>query len=587
MQRIALLSLLLGLGLAGCNSGSVTDDNNGDTDPGTGSGAQPDPLSVTETWPAAGKAINIQDSITIQFDQALDEDRLKESHVWLEAPDGTPLYGEIEHDPESNRLSFRPDTALDLRTRYEAVVHADIASRQGATLEDQYRWHFYTRPAQWQESVQLGPVNQWDVLNRDSDTNSNGRMIQVWNERESFFSDTRTLYMRWFDPKDGWSEVETLSPVDGIHLRPYAAIDDQGNALVIWSKDEGDHYLPHYRYYQPESGWSEIQPLTEDSTHRNQYMNLGVLGDGQFAVVYRREKTEIEVDPETGEETETVTDHMVIRRFNAQDGWSDPNTFYTDASGSSYNPAAYFNRQGQISVAWKLLWNEEYSSRAVAVMHFDGTEWSGPARISANPVENESSTENFHMATHADGRVAIVWSQTRTATSESALWFSRREDSGNWSEPVPVAEFSASPKLTMGPEGRMVVTTLVTEGADNVVLKSRRYDPENGWHPITWLMENMDRHRDITTLYDEQGIITLAWSHDLVSTVDSPVHIIVRRFNPDQGWDSGTLHGSPNGFNGRIDLARVGTNDWLMVWQYFSLDEEHPTELHASRLTLP
>lgn len=92
---------------------------------------------------------------------------------------------------------------------------------------------------------------------------SNGNAIAVWRQWDGM---TSNIWSNRYDSKTGWGK-EKLIELDnkGNAHNPYIAANDNGNAVVVWSQSDGTHYNIWSNQYNKNTGWGTAQLIETDN----------------------------------------------------------------------------------------------------------------------------------------------------------------------------------------------------------------------------------------------------------------------------------------------------------------------------------
>ncbi|AHI33206.1 hypothetical protein AU15_12205 [Marinobacter salarius] len=82
--------------------------------------------------------------------------------------------------------------------------------------------------------------------------NNDGNAIAVWVQ---FDGTQDNIWASIYSPGGGWSAAVVIGDENGDARAPQIAIDDDGNAIVVWTQ-QSTYYNAWIRRYSPDSGWS-------------------------------------------------------------------------------------------------------------------------------------------------------------------------------------------------------------------------------------------------------------------------------------------------------------------------------------------
>jgi len=172
-------------------------------------------------------------------------------------------WGESEWLEATNTgVSDRPDGAVDAQLNAFAVWEYEEA---GGTSVWANR---YTRQDLWGEPTpidgQLPGASRPKVAADD-----NGNAFAVWQRIDTGGSPTDRIWTNRYDAEaGGWESAELLQDLDQPARTPAIAADSDGNAIAIWverDEDTQDQILTASRY-EPGSGWGPSERIDQEPT---------------------------------------------------------------------------------------------------------------------------------------------------------------------------------------------------------------------------------------------------------------------------------------------------------------------------------
>ena len=334
--------------------------------------------------------------------------------------------------------------------------------------------------------------------------NSAGDAMVVWQtELES------GVYARRFDVAAGrWDDaVAELAPPEEDDSDVRVAIDEQGNAMVMWESDGGDGRLRATRYSAADGQWDPLPTVLSD--RGGSFARLEMDGAGDATAVWQG----------AGE--------ILARRYNGQSRqWNARSMVLSKHGGKAALPELAVNRDGDAVVVWSVArtWDQEGSSQPYAVhaRRFAA----GSARWEA--VEVVARGREFHhprVGIDARGNAVVAWQQFDGGGKPGKI-VTRRFDAGaeRWRAPVTLfsgTKTSRYQDIALEANGNATVIWLSGVWAQaSWALWARRYDAGAArWSQTTRLAGGrnegpISNHRDVLPVQLEMaanGDAFLAW----------------------------------------------------------------------------
>lgn len=126
--------------------------------------------------------------------------------------------------------------------------------------------------------IDTGEVGGGQVAMNDA-----GAAVIGWTQRASW--EEMRVYASLYTPGEGWGEGELLAAA-GTNVQ--VAIDDEGNALVIWEGIDAEQPAPNLwtRRYTVGVGWEETDPVDPDDTDWGSLPSIAMAADGSALAVW-------------------------------------------------------------------------------------------------------------------------------------------------------------------------------------------------------------------------------------------------------------------------------------------------------------
>lgn len=139
-----------------------------------------------------------------------------------------------------------------------------------------------------------------------------GNAMAVWVQN----STSLEIRANRFTPDNGWGTAKTIEAVNtGNAFRPQIAVDDDSNAMAVWQKGPIGSFKIRASRFTPDNGWSAAETIEDDNDRKNSLTpQIAVDDDGNALVVWKQ-----------GED-EDMPRNILANRFTPNNGWSTPET---------------------------------------------------------------------------------------------------------------------------------------------------------------------------------------------------------------------------------------------------------------------
>jgi hypothetical protein len=204
-------------------------------------------------------------------------------------------------------------------------------------------------------------------------------MVVVWLERTASDVD---LWAAHYKVGKGWSPPELVEAIAGEADQPDIAIDDQGNAVAVWSRFNGLQNDLWVNRYEPATGWGTpraIETQDGDALHARAQINR----HGNALVVW------------------TQNDHVWANDYQTSVGWGNATAIESNSGLPSY-PDVVFDGEGNGVAVW-------FQEAGVwASRHPIGGQWERPIQIG----EGFQVWSRPQVSVLDDGSLLAVWSES-------------------------------------------------------------------------------------------------------------------------------------------------------------------------------
>lgn len=269
--------------LGGAGGSDNPDENIGGL-PSGGAPSLDGPPTVTMVTPADGaKKVGISSAVRVDFSEGLDEATVTADNISVK--DGaTAVAGSLEY--QGGAVLFTPSAMHSLLTKYTLGVGTGVTDTTGNHLAAAFSSSFSTRDGAWQtESSMASVYTKLDNTSANAAMDAQGNALVVWAEADG------NVYGRWYDSsQDTWGAITPLETRSGLAGNPRVAVAANGDAVVIFSVSTSPPELWARRYVNGAWEAAEQSLLKGDAATSFHYSGARVhFQNGKIVAVWSRE----------------------------------------------------------------------------------------------------------------------------------------------------------------------------------------------------------------------------------------------------------------------------------------------------------
>jgi len=296
----------------------------------------------------------------------------------------------------------------------------------------------------WSTAVDLGttPYEALQMGSCDVAIDASGDAVAVWSVETVF--EFESVWAAYRPSGAAWESAVELRSPEALFVRPTAAIDSAGEALVAWG---GGRIQTADK--PPTEGWGEPETLSETG-HFATLADIAVDDSGDALAAWQFDR---------GFEENVV--QAASRPAGA--GWEEPEDL--SAGEHALTPQAEMDAAGNGLVVWET--SEAGHHVIESAERPDQGAWQHPVDLSP-PGELASRPS---LAMNQEGDALVAWEAQNGGT-----WSVRgtaRPVGGTWAQPSPISAGGPSgelfPPVGIDSEGDGVATWLLQEGPENLV----------------------------------------------------------------------------------------------------------------------
>jgi len=353
-----------------------------------------------------------------------------------------------------------PNVPLDMSVGVEPKVAFDAAGNAicvwiefvDTNPFDRIVVSYYSPVSGWSSAQVIEEISSY-IVNLDLVMNKNGQAIMTWFD---YTSTSLKLQSKHYDPDNGWGVSLSIHNSDNGAFDFNIAINDEGEALAVWSENEGAHEWSRVSNYSPSSGWATPVLIVDDDMNDIIWPAVVTDGSGGFFTIW--------------EEISPFHRKLLFRQFNKESGWGTVETV-VEGELVSY-PRLAFSDSGDVLVAW--VQQNVFGIDSIWVKNYSlSYGWNSPIMIATDSI----ITEGLNIAMDQAGNALAVWSQVELDYTNSKIWANRFIKNQGWGSPGLIqkieAESAGFPEIVMNPAGIASAVWLQHDGTSNNIWLNR------------------------------------------------------------------------------------------------------------------
>ncbi|MEK6742248.1 MAG: hypothetical protein AABZ15_01485 [Nitrospirota bacterium] len=393
-----------------------------------------------------------------------------------------PAPGKAWHHPASLSDNISPDgsTAMVPRAAADASGAALVVWSQNdgsffRAYKSEFRNGVWSHPTSTAERFDPGGAH---VNGHQAVMDDNGNTVIVWVQDQLGIYKSEYRNGVWTHPTSSLDRVNNNSTTGA--TAPRVAMDNSGNAIIVWQQSDGSKQQIYMREYRG-GNWSAVPALTTrfSPTGQDAYnAQVAMDNNGNAIIVW-----------EQNDGTFGTTFSQIYKREYRGGNWAAVPALTSRVSPTgehAYWPQVEMDDLGNAVIAWMQYY---VTSTACGFMGFAGpcsavfmseyrdSIWTSPTSTAQHisPTANNTTTSVPSVAMDGNGNAIIAWAQSdgvSQCTTGPAMWspctniFKSEYRSGVWSHPTTTAQFinpsgagitASSPQVRMNATGDAII----------------------------------------------------------------------------------------------------------------------------------
>ena len=361
--------------------------------------------------------------------------------VLVEAGVGGAFQPQIAFDPQGN--------ALAVWSQFDGVHGNNVWANR------------YTAGAGWGTAAQIESTGIDNSEGARIVMDAGGNALAVWRKREV----TIDIWANRYTAGVGWGTAGRIETDDaGNANNPQLAIDANGNALAVWSQDDGTRNNIVANRYDAVTGWGSAMLVEHDDTGDAADPQISFATNGDAVAVW------LQSDGTRG--------NVVSNRYTVGAGWGTA-TLVETAAVDPYDPQIVADRNGDMIAIWAQF---DGTHTNIVVNRATAAGWGTVA-----PITDTINAFLPQIATDSQGNALAIWVQQNGSAYDA---WAARYTGGSWGAPALLTPNAASPHLAFDAGGNALAVGASDDGARTNIWASR-FDAHTGWGPSS-LIETDD-----------------------------------------------------------------------------------------------
>lgn len=342
-----------------------------------------------------------------------------------------------------------------------------------------------------------------------------GHAFAVWVRADG---GTDSIWFNRYVPGSGWDAAEKVrTRLAGKASSPQVAIDEQGDALVVWAQFDGTRRTVWASRLVAGLAWGTPSRLTADPFTDADCPRIATDARGGAMVVWRQFD-------------DSVSRNIWASRYVPGSGWSHAELVGQQGAGNAFDPQIAVEPSGHAFVLWAVPGSRRSSVWANRFVM--GRGWQGA--VSINPG-HLGDVLDPRLVCGANGLAMAVWCQ-RVGT-HYGVWASRHVPGHGWDGPervgVDLSTSASSPQIAINARGDAMAVWDQSDGLGGSVWVNR-YVPARGWGMASPVA--IDQLGDATSpqvVLDDAGNAMAMW----VQSLGAHFGIQASCYTRGRGWD--------------------------------------------------
>lgn len=353
----------------------------------------------------------------------------------------------------------------------------------------------FTVEAGWGEADLIETNDAGDAIMPQVAVDNLGNAIAVWQQDNGA---RYCIYSNRYVIGTGWGNATLVESSDSEGaFSPQIAVDNSGNAMVVWRQDDGIYDGIYASRYVAGSSWEGSTYIGTERSWWDMYVNdlkIAIDGLGNAMVVWS--------------ESELFADNIWSNVYLVGVGWGVAMPIAEDYSGFPRYPQVVFDSPGSAIAVWQESNGVIQSIRSNRYVIAMG--WENATFIEADDIGDNSCP---HIASDGSGNAMAVWVQSDAA--KCGIRANRYIAESGWQGVTIAGDYSSGsigyPRVAISDCGNAIAVWSHNDG-NGTGICSNRYDAETGWGTGAFIGNGVSLNAgDPQVAIDDSGNAMVAW----------------------------------------------------------------------------
>ncbi len=376
----------------------------------------------------------------------------------------------------------------------------------------------WTHPASLTDNI--SPDGQ-DAKYPQAAMDDNGNVIIVWAQSDGSFNQIFKSEYRngaWTHPA---SLADNISPDGQGAFYPQVAMDNNGNAVIAWHQSDGTKEQIFKSEYR-NGAWTHPASLADNISPDGQHAEspqVAMDNNGNAVIVW------YQVD-------NVGTNWQIFKSEYRNGAWTHPASLTDNISPdgqTAYSSQVAMDNNGNAVIVWYQVDNGG-TNWQIFKSEYRNNAWTHPADLADNISPDGQNASGPQVAMDNNGNAVIVWCQSDGSFNNQIFKSEYRNNA--WTHPSsltdnisPDGQYASSPQVAMDNNGNAVIVWQQNDGANGQIFKSE-YRSGAWTHPAD-LTDNISPDEDAgapEAAMDDNGNAVIVWDQ-YIDTDNINIHI--------------------------------------------------------------
>ena len=256
----------------------------------------------------------------------------------------------------------------------------------------------------WEAATLIEADNVGDAWVPQVAMDRSGHAVAVWVQ---WWEGALKVWANHYLPGTGWGTAELIDSADSERSDfPQVAVDDRGNAIVVWQKNDGARDSVWSNRFVSGAGWEGARLIETYDNGSVWNAQVAMDRDGNAVVVWQQH--------------DGLRKNIGANRFVKEVGWGMAELIETENLGDARDPQVALDRNGNAVAVW--LQGDGVRNNIWANRFVKESGW-GTAELIE--TDNTGSAWGPQVAVDSNGNAVAVWSQLRDGNTFFDIWSNR------------------------------------------------------------------------------------------------------------------------------------------------------------------